>query len=217
MNEFYAGFLVGVSQTFIGHPFDTLKVLYQNKIKIQNINVKLLYRGWGYPLISGCIFNSIVFPVYEYSYKKTKNTFLSGAMSGIIVSPFVYMFDIGKIKRQVNSPLQMSDFYKTKGLPITYCREFFAMSIYFSSYFKCKDMGITPFYAGGISGLANWTITYPMDVLRTRQMTKNISIWEAFRERSLWRGYSICASRAVIVNAVSFKTYEIFKKYNDTY
>ena len=217
MNDFYAGCLVGIGQTLIGHPFDTLKVLYQNKSKINKLNIKTFYRGWKYPLVSGCIFNSTVFPVYERTYKKTKNSFMSGAISGIIVSPFGYVFDIGKIKKQVSSPLHIRDFYKTKGLKMTFSREILAMSIYFGSYFKSKDMGFSPFYAGGLAGLANWTLTYPLDVLRTRQMARNITIQEALKERQLWRGYSVCAVRAVIVNAVSFKTYEVVKKYLDTY
>ena len=34
MNEFILGTIVGLVQTIIGHPLDTLKTNYQNRIKI---------------------------------------------------------------------------------------------------------------------------------------------------------------------------------------
>ncbi len=216
MNDLYAGCIAGIAQTIIGHPLDTIKVLYQNKSTLNDLKIRTFYRGWNYPMVSGCFFNSIVFPIYEVSYKKTKNSFISGAMSGTVVSPFVYLFDIGKIKRQVNQHVQIKDFYRTRGLTMTFNREILAMGLYFGSYFKCKDIGISPFFSGGIAGLVNWTFTYPLDVIRTRQMARNITIREALKERQLWRGYTICAIRAITVNAVCFKTYEVFKKYFET-
>ena len=213
MNDFISGCLAGITQTIIGHPLDTIKVLYQNKSKMDKPNIKNFYRGWKYPMVSGCVFNSTVFSVYEKAQKETKNSFISGAISGTIVSPFVYLFDVGKIKKQLNKPVNIKDFYKTKGLPMTFTRETLAMGLYFGSYFKCKELGISPFVSGGVAGLVNWTLTYPLDAIRTRQMARNITIYQAFKERQLWRGYSVCALRAIMVNASCFKTYEVSKKY----
>ena len=62
--------------------------------------------------------------------------------------------------------------------------------------------------SGGIAGLLNWTFTYPIDVIRTRQMANNISIKKAINQGNLWKGYSACAMRAIIVNSASFYVYE---------
>ena len=35
MNDFYNGVFVGGVQTIVGHPFDTIKVLIQNKKKLK--------------------------------------------------------------------------------------------------------------------------------------------------------------------------------------
>ena len=216
MSEIYSGFFVGITQTIIGHPLDTLKVLYQNKTPINNIKLSNLYRGWKFPMFSASIFSCTVYTAYERSYKYTNNHFISGAIAGVAVTPSIYLLDIGKIKQQVNSPLKITDYYKTKGFTMTSCREILAMSVYFGSYNKSKNMGLDPLVAGGIAGLTNWTLTYPLDVIKTRQMARNISIRQAFKEKQLWRGYSVCAIRAIIVNAANFKVYETVKPIFDS-
>jgi hypothetical protein len=63
--------------------------------------------------------------------------------------------------------------------------------------------------SGGIAGLANWTITYPLDVVRNRQMATQVSFYNALKMGSLWKGYAFCAIRAIKVNAVGFYVYEL--------
>ena len=51
-------------------------------------------------MVSALIVNSLIFPIYERTEKYTKSIFLSGVLSGFIVAPIVYTFDVGKIKNQ---------------------------------------------------------------------------------------------------------------------
>jgi len=126
-------------------------------------------------------------------------------MSGIIVSPIVYTFDVGKIKQQTKQILQLRDFYKTKGLFSTTLKESLAISLYFGSYNFCKDQYyMDSFFAGGIAGVVNWTFTYPIDVIRSRQIAQNISLMDAYRQKNLWNGFTVCIMRAMIVNASIF-------------
>ena len=97
------------------------------------------------------------------------------------------------------------------GLHTTFAREIPAMSAYFGSYFFFKEQGYNPLISGGLAGLANWTLTYPMDVIRSRQIAQHISIKDAVKMGKLWKGYNICAIRAVIVNAANFWVYEKVK------
>lgn len=213
--DFLAGALSGYSQTIVGHPFDTIKVLQQNKIKTNEIISKIkpnrLYKGVLYPSISNTIVNSILFSTYNKTNQLVGgNHFLSGMASGFVVSPLVFMFDIGKVKRQLKQKLHFEDFYKTKGLSITFLRETFAFGIYFQTYNTLKnDFNMNTFYAGAISGLANWTSTYTLDVIRNRQIATNCSIINAYSIGNLWKGYPICATRALIVNSVGFYVYEL--------
>lgn len=217
MSDFYSSIFVGIAQTTVGHPFDTLKVLYQNKNSLNNITFRSLYRGWKFPMFSASLFNCTIFPIYERTYKYTENHYVSGGLSGLVASPIIYSLDVGKIKQQLQQPLKVEDFYKTKGLLLTVIRDVPAMSCFFGIYNSCKNAGMDPIVAGGIAGFFRWTNIYPLDVIRTRQMARNISICQALKERNLWKGYSVCAARSVIVNAVNFKVYETAKLLFDKY
>ena len=94
---------------------------------------------------------------------------------------------------------------------MAFLRETVAMSTYFSTYYECKKH-MAPLYAGGLAGLFNWTITYPIDVIRNRQFATNCTIREAVHKGAFWRGYSFCALRAILVNSAIFSTYEFFSK-----
>lgn len=207
MCDVIAGICSGIAQMIVGHPLDTVKVLIQNGQSYHLPKWHMYYRGATYPLISSIIFNGTVFPVYERTLNHTQSTYISGLCSGIVVSPIMFIFDVGKIKRQMNQSLHIRDFIQTKGLPITFLRESFAMTIYFSSYNYFRKY-TNAFTAGGLAGLTNWTITYPLDILRSRQIAQNITIQEALVQRKLWNGYLPCALRAVLVNGACFYVYE---------
>lgn len=213
MTDIIPAFCVGLTQVGVGHPFDTTKVLMQNNKKWLGLSLKSYYRGWRFPLVSATFFNCTVFPVYEYSIRYTNNSIISGALSGIMVTPFVYIFDSYKIKKQTNQPASLSMFKKPYyGFVSTFNREVVAMTAYFGSYYYFKDdCNLNPLFAGGLAGLSNWTLTYPLDVIRSRQVAQQISMRSAINLGNLWKGYSVCATRAVIVNAANFWVYEKVK------
>lgn len=215
MSDFFAGSISGLSQTLVGHPFDTIKVLIQTNRSYTQLNFKDYYRGIMYPLISNTIINGILFPTYTYSMKHTnQNTVLSGMFAGAIVSPIIYTFDYGKVMRQTNQKININKLssMKFKGIPLTFTREMIAFSVYFTSYEYFKNqLEWNPLISGGLAGLVNWTTTYPLDVLRNRQISNKCSIKEAYVLGNLWKGYPICAIRAIFVNSVGFYMYEICK------
>ena len=208
MADFIAGLCAGIAQVSVGHPFDTAKVLIQNNKRWLGLPLKSYYRGWRFPLTSASFFNCTVFPMYERTIEYTGNSFLSGAISGLVVTPIVYAFDIGKIRQQTKQKLKLSHFYRSKGFASTMAREVGAMTTYFGTYNYLKDKDLHPLISGGLAGLSNWTMTYPIDVIRSRQIAQNITIRQAINMGNLWKGYSVCATRALIVNAAIFGTYE---------
>jgi solute carrier family 25 carnitine/acylcarnitine transporter 20/29 len=227
MKEFLSGCASGLAQNIIGHPLDTIKVLKQNNENTTKIkNIGTLYRGFAYPAIHSILTTGLTFEIYSNSCNYIKNenyfpnkkdnfkiNFISGFITGILISPSIYFFDIGKIKSQMNQKLKLTHFYKTKGYPVTLLRESLATSLYLGSYFSLnEEYKLSPFYSGSLSGLINWTITYPIDLIKTRQMTYNITIKESIKIGGLWKGYYICAIRSVLVNGVGLTVYDFFKK-----
>ena len=209
MKDFFIGAIIGFTQIFSGHPLDTIKVRIQNNQNWKNMKLSNYYKGSIYPFCGLLMYNMIIFPTYERTIDITNSHLASGFFAGIAVSPCVYITDIGKVKRQLGSPLKIKDFVFTKGKVSNLARESFANMFYFGSYFYCKNnLELAPIISGGIAGLLNWSLTYPIDVIKTRQMAQNISIKKAINQGNLWKGYTPCAMRAIIVNSASFYVYE---------
>ncbi len=201
--DFLVGGVIGAAQTVVGHPLDTMKVLLQSK-RQWKVPLTQYYRGAAYPFFSSIFFNACVFPIYHRSLKYTESHFLAGASAGV-ASPVVYLFDLAKIKRQVNKPISFS-----KGLLSTCMRESLAMGLYFGSYHALKDK-FNIFFAGGFAGVLSWTLTYPLDTVRTRQLSDNVAIRDALHQGKLFSGFSACIIRAFVVNSLSFYIYEKIK------
>jgi len=207
-----AGISAGISQNLIGYPFDVIKFRLQNNIKAFPLPIQHYYRGSFYPLLGAISYNGITFPIYTLALNQTNNSILSGAIAGIIITPLVFIQDVGKIKKNLGyqKNISIKNFIgstRSKGLTAAFLRETGAMSAYFSSYHKCKEY-FPPLLSGAIAGLLNWSLTYPIDVLRNRQIAQQCSMREAYHQGKLWKGYSFCAMRAIIVNAAVFYTYE---------
>ncbi len=216
MSDIISAFGVGISETIIGHPFNTAKVLIQNNKKWYGLPLKQYYRGVRYPLMSGTFFNMMVFPIKERTYKYTNSYFLSGIIGGLIVSPPMFFVDTFTIKRQTNQNVGLSMFKGAKGFQMTMSREMVALSLYFGIYHWMRDdLKYNSLIAGGAAGLSNWTVSYPLDVIRSRQIAQRITIKEAIKMGNFWKGFPIAATRSVVVNSISFTVFENLKKYID--
>ena len=207
MHDFFNGGVIGLVQAGIGHPFDTVKTLLQNGQSFRKLKPMEFYRGVAYPTAASLVFNATTFPMFEHLQTKTNNNaYLSGAIAGIAIAPIDYAFDIGKIRRQTLTrvPLHLN------GATLRCLRTIIAQSVYFGVYFDLTQ-ALGPLVAGAAAGLANWTITYPLDIVSTRQIAGNLLIREALHG-GLWRGYLPCAMRAILVNSATFYVYEKLKK-----
>jgi hypothetical protein len=207
--ETLAGFCVGLSEVTIGFPFLTAKVLTQNKKKWWGHSIRRYYQGFQYPLMASVSFNSLVFPLKDYLHDVHGLHYAAaGAIAGVVVSPQMFWIDTYTIRRQMSKPVGLDMFRGAKGFGMTVARESVALSTYFSSYHACREH-FGSFIAGGVAGLANWTLTFAyFDTIRTRQIAQRCTISEAFAQKRLWHGFRFAAARAVLVNAFSFTVYE---------
>ena len=213
MKDVLASIGVGVNQILFGHPLDTCLTLIQNKKQWKGLSIKSYYRGYKYPLCSSILFNSTVFPIYNRTKDYTNSGAISGLLAGVCVSPLVYLSEVGKVKTQTQQKINYKDFLYTRGKAAIFARESLAMTAYFGSYDYCKTLNFHPLLSGAIAGISNWTLTYPIDVIKSRQIAQNLTIKEAYNFGKLWKGFPICATRAVVVNATNFYVYESLMKY----
>lgn len=222
--DFRNGAIIGMTQTLIGYPFDTIKTLKQNNQMIKKkptsgyskINILRLYQGVRYPLCMSIGFNSGVFGLYSIFLKKEMSHqtsgFLAGGIMGILSNPLEYY----KVNSQVGNNFKYYDMWK--GGNYTFWRESIAHSFYFSNYnYLTEKLGFYPFISGGISGCVSWLITYPIDTMKTiKQSNDNLNINDIIKmakkgEIKIWNGFLACQCRAFIVNGISFVIYEYFR------
>lgn len=217
MNEFIYGGISGLCQNIIGFPLDTVKVLKQNNMNYKYNNIFRYYNGFSYSVNSQIINNSLSFYNLHYFNNIYNNFYFSGFLTGITISPIVFIFDVGKIKNQVSYKklpiINFNDILQTRGKITTITRESIALSIYFGSYYQLRENNISIILSGGLAGLFNWLITYPLDIIKTRQMTYYLSFKDAFKMGNLFKGLNICLVRAVLVNSIGFYSYELSKFY----
>jgi len=208
--DIVGGFCVGWSEVLVGYPFLTAKVLTQNGLPWWGHSLRRYYQGVRYPLVSSVGFNTVVFPLKDRLYPYTGSYALSGAIAGVVVAPQMYFIDTFTIRRQTNQGVGLKMFKGARGFGMTMGRETVALSTYFGVYHKMRE-NYGSLISGGTAGLANWTLSFPLDTLRTRQMAQRCSVSTAWKMGRIWKGFPIAATRAVVVNAVSFSVYESIK------
>jgi len=208
MSEFFNGIIVGISQTIIGHPLDTIKTNIQCGKKINIFSPKKLYRGIFYPTVSSAIINGLMLHTSGAINNYTNNYFISGGITGIITSPIINIFELYKVRRQLGKPIRNIFTKPFIGLTPTLTRESLAMSLYFGSYHTFKERNYNIFLAGGMAGSLSWLLTYPLDVIKTKFQSGQYLTWKsAIQTGNLWKGILPCLSRSFLVNGVSFQIY----------
>ena len=215
MNDFISGSISGLGQVAIGYPLDTYKTMMQNNtFKVKYILKTNPYAGMKYPLCGSILNCSITFGMNSYLHNQYNfDPLINGFISGALISPVVFYFDYYKVQKQLNIQNNFH-VWKRQGKTMCFLRESIAYSVYFKTYeYFYEKNNYNPLISGGISGLVNWTITYPIDTIKTRQTAHNINIYEAYKMGKLWKGYLPCAFRAIIVNSYGFYIYQYTHDY----
>lgn len=207
MQDYIYGAASGFVQTTIGYPMDTYKTRLQNGI----VSKRMPWVGIKYPLSASMFICAGGFGTYNECKSRGMNDAQSGFISGLAMSPFVFVSDFGKVKRQTKKPIVWSSLKKQKGLTSTCIRESGSFSVYFYTFNKLKEYGIHPLISGGLSGMASWASTYPFDVIRNRQISLNISMVDAIKKGNLMAGFGLCMVRAFFVNSAGLWVYDTLK------
>lgn len=227
MTDVIGSLAAGVSQILVGQPFDTLKSFSQsNGLRNTQQIIKctarascsdllaFLYRGSWFSAKNALVGNVIVFNTFHTFKDSNWSVAASGCAAGLATTPAAFLLDGPKVLNQVKTVKApgIRTMIGRKGLWATGWRETIGLSAHFSGYFYAReDLGLPPLLSGGIAGLSNWTLSYPIDVVRTRQIAFDMPAWEAIQTIN-WRGaaaaFPACAMRAVAVNSSVFWTFE---------
>lgn len=162
-----AGILAGASGSFVGHPFDSLKVRLQvgktlERLKLDIFTVKQLYRGIMGPVLTSGLMSSMNFTMYECFKSEIRNrqnkdasplhsvfwgACASGACLSVVASPIMLI----KVQQQVASENNLwstaKSLYKKRGLStfyrgygMTLILEAPGRGVYFLVYEYAKDV-----------------------------------------------------------------------------
>jgi solute carrier family 25 carnitine/acylcarnitine transporter 20/29 len=205
MKEFVCGSLSGVVQTLVGHPFDTIKTRIQNRSKIV-CSFNNLYKGVSYPLFSSAFINAGSFGICESVTNNGYNYFISGFISGSLMSFFITPIELFKIKEQTKNS---SGIRYYRGFLQTLGRESVGTSVYFGAYYYTKNKTNSVLFSGGLAGLLSCIFTYPIDTIKTRiQADSSMTLKKAIKMGNMWCGFGVCVFRCVLVNSLGFYVYE---------
>ncbi|XP_060529925.1 mitochondrial basic amino acids transporter-like [Cylas formicarius] len=202
--------------------------------------VKGVYRGVSSPLAGVAGINAIVFGIYGNTQRcmsdpdSLKTITLAGTIAGLCQSFVCCPMELVKSRLQLGSRSTTSvDCFKNiynekgirglyKGLGLTIAREVPAFGSYFFTYEiltrKIDDSPVSTInmlLAGGMAGVVSWTLSYPIDVIKTRIQVDTASRYlnglDCFQQSvksegvaCLFRGLSPTLLRAFPVNAVTF-------------
>jgi solute carrier family 25 carnitine/acylcarnitine transporter 20/29 len=207
-----AGFVSGLAQTIVGHPLDTIKVWRQSGRPSPNMTIPMLYAGVTYPALTSGLLCSISFGVAA-QMKENHGHFVSGlyagAASGLLSAPIEYH----KIGLQCGSGglrglRGLSEPPRRMAISATVARDMVGYATYFPVYYYLNDK-LGTLTAGGIAGMVSWTVSYPLDSIKTSLQAGTVKPVGIM----LWKGYLPCMLRAATVNAVGWYVYEKVKVY----
>jgi len=201
-NSFILGLTSGTIQSIVGHPLDTIKVLFQNNkiINFHKINKNnRLFNGLTPVLLT----NSLLTGAQFYLYEKYSPTML-GFGSALLTTPIEYY----KIQKQTFGKYPSINTIP-KGFTITFLRETIALNCYFNLYhYLEKPLGV--FISGGIAGSMSWLLTYQIDTIKSRIQAGD-SFEKAIAKQNFNKGLIFCLCRGFIVNGCGFLGASIIK------
>lgn len=194
-NSFLLGLTSGTIQTIVGHPLDTIKVLFQNNkiINFHKINKNnRLFNGLTPVLLT----NSLLTGAQFYMYEKYSPIML-GLGSALLTTPIEYY----KIQKQTFGKYPSINTIP-KGFTITFLRETIALNCYFNLYhYLEKPLGV--FVSGGIAGSMSWLLTYQIDTVKSRIQAGDC-LETAIGKQNFNKGLLFCLLRGFIVNGCGF-------------
>ncbi len=241
------GFMQGITRVTISYPFDVVKINMQ-KMNYNNTfsafkhifktDIFRFYRGSSLLYTTIGIERSIQFYLLEKFNKEGKHPLYSS----LIISTFnsIYTVPIQYITTNIsNNSNKISPFkfikhmYKQKinpykGYFIETPKNILASTIYYTSYYTIRNnfgdnKYLAPYY-GAFSGIILWLIIFPIDTIRTENITNNKKVFDIVKDRinkngirSFYLGISPVLFRTIPSASIGMFVYEYFREKINTF
>jgi hypothetical protein len=205
---FLFGIFGGFCGTILSHPFDTVRVVYQEgsykniaectKHLYKTNGITAFYKGLLPPLVGVALEKCALFGVYDnvkrcnslFNNNTYSNTFMSGLFAGLVTTTIVTPVEKIKILLQnqkhadIKTLVRGSPLSLYNGWTATLFREVPGYGIYFTVYEYLKNtFGMPNYYTpaiyGALCGVASWTFIYPADPIKTKMQNNSIGFKEA--------------------------------------
>jgi solute carrier family 25 carnitine/acylcarnitine transporter 20/29 len=215
-NKLYSlipGFMQGITRVTISYPFDVMKINMQKmhynstfsafKHIFKNDTFKF-YRGASLLYTTIGIERSLQFYFLEKFNKQGKNplysSFVISTLNSIYTVPIQFITtNISNNKTNMGTYKYIKYVYQNKinpykGYFIEMPKNILASTIYYTTYYNIRNyFGENKYFApyyGAISGISVWLIIFPIDTIRTENITNNKPIINIIKDRIKINGYS---------------------------
>lgn len=191
-----------------------------------------LYRGVISPMGGAVATNAQTFYLYSTMQNKFNNSWISGCIVGASLATIETPIDLIKSRMQTSKIGSYSDCVKSiiksggiknlmRGLTITTWRNTLSVGSMFGGYEVTKSLFpmhpiLGSFIGGIVGGALCWGPWYPLDNLKTHIQTDKRLVQPTIIARArkigwkmLWRGFTPCIIRAMVVNPFIFVAYEV--------
>lgn len=219
--SFIPGFISGTIKIIIGYPFETIKIRKQLDKNYSIKNINSLYKGCSIPLLISSTKRGLQLSIYD-NYKD-KNTYLAGALGGMISSLALNPINIIRTNLQskkynnIRSQLNINTLYR--GNIINIFRDTIFSTYYLGTYGYIKNkFPDKPQYhslSGMISGSSLWILFSPIDYIRTLSYNgesyKNIYKHVLNNPKNMWKGCKPMIIKSIPLNLVNMTIYEYLK------
>lgn len=217
------------------------------ELRSQNINaIRTVARGGIYPILSEGISTGFLFAAYhlaksnlscilvsDHADNEIAQVCIAGAFAGLVdgvVSAPLEHLRLQSVFNPSNSPKSVQSIFVNprlfiNGANATILRNCVGMVGYFLTIEESEKHNLNSVIVGGLAGTAFWTISYPLDVIKSNIQKQNAFSQQIYtslcqcsqalyREggvRSFYKGFTACLIRSFPVNAAQYLVYSFVK------
>ena len=208
-----AGAIAGFAKTMISHPLDTIKVHIQSQKPVPT-QPRALYRGIAVPFVRNGIEHSTHFffrgLVANYMHwvgiPGADNAWVVGFLAGFPQSILNTPMDYARLKLQLAQPMSLSQCYR--GISWVMAKEAASGAVFYGCYEGIKSLGVPGGFAGSSAALCAMTLTYPVDVFKTRVQAGE-TFASAKKMSKFNKGISWALAKCILSNFVALTAYEL--------